>query len=71
MPSVETQTTLEYTVIDNPNDTEVFNQIKMVKDTFVFYKGNYSTEQGTMTSYNSKVWGFMDSYIHQLIDSGD
>ena len=68
-----TQTTGDYTVIDNPDEC-VFNNVRIVKGTFVFFKqtkSDHTTEKATMTSYNSKVWKYMDFYIQQLIDSGD
>ena len=79
MSNVSTQTEYDYTVVDDPNDTEIMGIIRIVKskytekDIFVFYKyykldGNDKT---TMTSYNSSNEYCMDMYIQQIKDAGD
>ena len=79
MPSIETQTYEQYTVVDNLDDTEVLNTLRQFtskytgEDIYVFIKycKSISNDKSTMTSYNSENVFYMDMYIQQIIDAGD
>ena len=80
MPSVQTQTECTYTVVDNCNDTEVMNNMRMFTSAYnrkpicIFFKysrPSTSNVKSTMTSYNSQNVYYMDMYIQQLKDAGD
>jgi len=78
MPTISTQTTEIYTVIESDeisimNNLRIFNS-KYTGDTIcVFFKNtrSISNDKNTMTSYNSKNNEFMDMYIDQLKSAGD
>lgn len=79
MPSVETQTSGEYTIIDNLEEDRAVNTILQFtskytsREIFVFsmYYKKSGNNKSIMTSYNSKLVYYMDSVIKQIIDSGD
>ena len=78
MPSIATQTSEIYTVIDTDEIT-VMNNIRTITSKYtgeticIFFKNirSSSNDKNTMTSYNSKNDEFMNMYIDQLKSAGD
>ena len=78
MPSIATQTTEIYIVIESDeitfmNNIRTFNSKYTGETICIFFKNTRSTinDKNTMTSYNSKNDEFMDMYIDQLKSAGD
>jgi hypothetical protein len=78
MPTISTQTTEIYTVIESDeisimNNLRIFTSKYTDEIIYIFFKRNRSNsnDKNTMTSYNSKNNEFMDMYIDQLKSAGD
>jgi hypothetical protein len=78
MPTIATQTTELYTVIESDEIT-VMNNMRTFTSKYtgeticIFFKrvSSSSNHKNTMTSYNSQNDEFMDMYIDQLKSAGD
>ena len=78
MPTIATQTTEIYTVIETDtitvmNTMRTFNSKYNGETICIFFKHTHSrsNDKNTLTSYNSKNDEFMDMYIDQLKSAGD
>ena len=78
MPTISTQTTEIYKIVDS-GEIEFMSTMRTVTSKYtgkticVFFKATCSdsNDKNTMTSYNSLSEQFMDTYIEQLKSAGD